>query len=152
MGDDEEDGVHASGEEGDREGFFFYDFSHLDKEGHDDAEDDQGEGDQWDTSSGIPSKDGPRQRERSHEDDRRGPPAGPQGHRRPGRATHIDIQRPLVVPRFASKLFQGAAEHLAKNGKLIKASGEVNYEGALIEYRRMLAAMDRAVAGELGTD
>lgn len=64
------------------------------------------------------------------------------------RVASVKVFRPTHVPSELHEVWHGAAEYLARKGRLLKASGKVDYHAINKQYKRSLAAY-HAVADEV---
>jgi hypothetical protein len=65
------------------------------------------------------------------------------------RTASVKVYRPTHVPKELHSVWHGAAQHLAGQGRLLTASGKVDYTAVNREYARAIAAYGR-VASEKG--
>jgi len=56
------------------------------------------------------------------------------------------IYRPTHVPKEAHAVWHGVAQHLANQGRLLTASGHVNYEAINAEYTKLIGALGRVAS------
>lgn len=57
-----------------------------------------------------------------------------------GRQASVKVFRPTHVPKELHPVWHGAAAHLASSGRLLTASGKVNYEAVNDQFIRVLGA------------
>lgn len=61
------------------------------------------------------------------------------------------VYRPTHVPKEFHAAWHGAAQHLANQGKLLTASGKVNYNAINAKYTELMGAVTRTAAAVGGT-
>lgn len=59
------------------------------------------------------------------------------------RVASVKVYRPTHVPPDLLPVWNGAAQHLAKQNKLVTASGKVNYDAVNKQYQRLLGVYSR---------
>jgi hypothetical protein len=73
-----------------------------------------------------------------------------QSSRQSGRQASVKVYRPTHVPKELHHFWHGAAQYLAGKGRLLRASGDVNYREVNKQYVRLLSHVTR-IASSQGT-